>query len=74
MTADFEPSCEKCNVKMEEGILLDLGDSNRMYAVSWVRAPVEKSFWAGLRIKSKPRFQVLAYRCPKCGYLQSYAK
>jgi hypothetical protein len=69
-----EPTCVKCNAKMEQGILLDLADSNRLYAVSWVRAPVEKSFWMGLRIKGKPRYEVRAYRCPECGYLESYAK
>jgi hypothetical protein len=28
------------------------------------RAPRERSFWRGLKIAGKPRFEVHAFRCP----------
>jgi hypothetical protein len=59
-----EPRCAKCNTTMEEGILLDFGHGNRMRAVSWAAGPVERSFWRGLKIAGKPRFEVHAFRCP----------
>jgi hypothetical protein len=58
---------------MEDGLLLDYQDGNRAAATSWVARPVERSFWFGLKVRGKPRFEVRAFRCPRCGYLECYA-
>jgi hypothetical protein len=59
---------------LDEGILLDFERGERTRAVSWVAAPVERSFWWGFKVVGKPRFEVQAFRCPACGYLECYAK
>jgi hypothetical protein len=73
-TVASESRCAKCNAGMEEGILLDFGHGDRTRALSWIAGPVEASFWRGLKIAGKPRFEVRALRCSSCGYLECYAK
>jgi hypothetical protein len=57
---------------MEEGFVLDRthggGD-----AAKWVSGAPEKSFWSGIRLKGRAQYDVTAWRCRRCGYLESYA-
>ena len=66
-------SCPKCQGSMEVGLLPDLGDANHVFAGSWLAGEPEKRWWLGLKMKDKHRFRINAYRCTKCGYLESYA-
>lgn len=59
--------CPKCKSEMEKGILKDTGPYNAMSTLKWGK---EKSWWTGV----KDGKTVTAYRCPKCGYLESYAR
>lgn len=58
---------------MEEGYVLDLADTNRRRAASWVEGEPERSFWFGLKTSSHAHHSITAYRCPRCGLLQQYA-
>lgn len=58
---------------MEPGVLLDKGDHNTLNAPEWLEGEPEKSFWFGLKTKGKDRYRVHTWRCPRCGYLESYA-
>lgn len=58
------PACPKCNAKMELGELRDDGP------LKWIM-PGESHGW--FRDILRGPFTVTAYRCPSCGYLESYA-
>ena len=58
---------------MEAGYLPDRGDLNALTVEEWVEGVPERSFWTGLKTKGRDRFTVMTYRCPQCGYLESYA-
>lgn len=67
------PSCPKCSVTMKEGWTLDNTYGGRAIS-SWVEGPPQKSVWVGVKLgKAKP-LEVSTYRCPSCGFLESYAK
>ena len=58
---------------MVEGFLLEAGDNNARMVTRWVEGSPEKSFWTGLKIKDRDVMPVSTFRCPHCGYLESYA-
>jgi hypothetical protein len=58
---------------MELGIVLDKGHYNLPSASEWLEGQPETSFWSGLKMKGHQKFPVRSYRCPRCGYLESYA-
>ena len=69
---DHEIVCPKCGAAMREGFVPDHAQGGYVQT-TWYEGPVEKSFWAGLKVSGKSHFQVRSYRCSKCGYLESYA-
>ncbi len=64
--------CPKCQKRMEEGFIKDESHGYTV-ASKWVEGPPEKSFWTGTKTRGKKQVQVQTYRCPGCGYLESYA-
>lgn len=67
--------CPKCKVDMEEGYILDKGDSGYLQS-RWVEGEPEKSNWFGwfgVKTSGKEILQVTTYRCRRCGFLESYA-
>ena len=68
------PDCIRCRTRMEDGYLLEAGESNARSVTRWVEGEPEKSFWTGLRLKGRDVMPVTTYRCPQCGYLESYAE
>ncbi len=63
--------CSKCNSAMEEGFLLEIGDT--LSSQKWVVDKPEKSLFMGLKLKGKAAYDVNTFRCRACGYLESYA-
>lgn len=63
--------CPKCGSPMTTGFLLDEGQ-HQMKSLEWIEGPPEKGFW-GLKLKSRRRFEVVADRCVRCGFLELYA-
>ena len=74
-------NCAKCNQQMQEGALQahyllnnDLYFSDATGSVEWVETRRRTlSDWL-LRRNKKQTLAVKTYRCPSCGYLESYAK
>jgi hypothetical protein len=67
-----EPACPKCSTAMEAGYVLDQ-THGAMTQSTWIEGAPEPSFWTGLKLKGHQRLPVTTYRCPVCGYLESYA-
>ena len=55
---------------MEEGVTLDLAS---LRTQKWLRGPVEEKRFTGIKTRGKELLRVVSYRCPKCGYLKSFA-
>lgn len=66
-------NCLKCGGEMEEGFIVDRGHYEMPRPSDWVEGAPVKSFWSGTKIKNKRKYQVKAFRCVNCGYLESYA-
>ncbi len=62
-------TCPRCSIGLQEGYLLD-HEQHARTVTKWVEGPPEKSFWSGLSLKGRPRLAVVAYRCPRCGYVE----
>jgi hypothetical protein len=63
--------CLRCHTRMEAGFIPDLGEGIRQQ--NWAPGVPEPSFWTGLKMKKEDIYFVVTYRCPNCGYLESYA-
>jgi hypothetical protein len=68
------PDCIRCRNRMVAGYLLEAGDHNARTVTQWVEGAPEKNFWTGLKLKNRDVMAVSTYRCPNCGYLESYAQ
>lgn len=65
--------CLRCKTPMESGFILDRGHANASQEQEWVEGDVVKTFWRGVHTKGRDAHKVVTYRCPRCGYLESYA-
>jgi len=66
------PKCAKCGAAMEEGFIPDETDGARQVAL-WVAGRPEIGWFTGAKIGSRETHPIHAFRCTKCGYLESYA-
>lgn len=64
--------CIRCRTQMELGCIVSLGH-NGYAREQWYPGEPEPSFWMGLKLKKGLAVVVTTYRCPSCGYLESYA-
>jgi hypothetical protein len=69
-----EIKCLRCHSPMEEGFMVDIGHMTIQQA-RWCRGKPNPSFWSGevANRQMTSGSRVSTYRCPKCGYLESYA-
>jgi hypothetical protein len=67
------PRCSRCGRGMERGLIMDRGHAGKPTTPSWVEGQPEPSFFRGLKTKGKEQHEVVTFRCPGCGYLESYA-
>jgi len=65
-------TCPKCAGAMEPGVVADIGHGVVLPS-SWQR-DTERNLFGSLKYWRVKRIQITAYRCMKCGYLESYAK
>ena len=70
---DREPTCAKCGKAMEAGFVLDHQAHATGTQSAWIDGAPEPSFWTGVKLKGHQRMPVTTYRCPGCGFLESYA-
>jgi DNA-directed RNA polymerase subunit RPC12/RpoP len=66
------PKCAKCGTRTEEGFIVDNTYGSRLQS-SWVEGPPDRSRWTGVKVRGRVVLPITSYRCPKCGYLESYA-
>ncbi len=71
---EFHNQCPKCNGEMKQGFILDHKDYASCVVAKWQQGEPQKSFWRGVLSKDGPHYEITAYRCTGCGYLESYAK
>ena len=71
---EFHNQCPKCNGEMKQGFILDHKDHASSVVAKWQAGEPGKSFWRGVQSKDGPHYEITAYRCTGCGYLESYAK
>jgi predicted nucleic-acid-binding Zn-ribbon protein len=65
--------CPKCSTTMEQGFILDR-THGAVLAAEWVAGVPDRSIWTGIRnLRKRPLYQVMTHRCPKCGFVESYA-
>jgi hypothetical protein len=64
--------CSQCHAQMEVGYLVDANHSGYQQQ-NWSAGEPEPSFWVGLKLAKDRIVPVTTLRCPKCGYLESYA-
>jgi uncharacterized OB-fold protein len=62
-------TCPDCHASMEEGVTLD----QSRHVQTWLRGPVEENWFTGIKTRGKELLRVVTYRCPKCGYLKTFA-
>ncbi len=71
------PNCLRCRVEMKSGLLLDRGHHNSQNQAEWVEGEPEQrkllGFPVGLKTANHEILKIVAYRCPRCGMLESYA-
>ena len=65
--------CAKCRSRMEPGFVHDSSDQ-QVKTSRWIEGKPEKSFFLGLKTKGKRQYDVLTWRCSRCGYLEAYAR
>ena len=66
------PTCPKCRTEMETGFIPDYAPT--VFVSSWL-AGTPKPSWFGMIVPRKKDLRpIVTYRCPACGYLESYAR
>jgi uncharacterized protein (UPF0212 family) len=65
--------CPKCNSEMVQGFVIDWNSAGRLVS-NWVEGAPEKSFWTGTKVDIEKCIPVGTFRCPGCGFLESYAQ
>ena len=66
------PKCPKCQGTMEEGFIIDRMQGGAL-PESWFRGLPDKSFWFGTVSRGITNYQIAAFRCTECGFLESFA-
>ena len=67
-----ERICPKCQGKMEVGVIPDVAPA-RVFVSAWQRGPAEKGLLGGLKRIGRTSYEITAYRCTSCGYIESYS-
>jgi hypothetical protein len=78
MSTASDPVCRNCRVSMEKGVVHDFGHGGRKDLPKWTQGePIERRFLGipmGFESKDRKSMTVMAWRCPRCGLLESYAR
>jgi hypothetical protein len=64
--------CIRCQAQMEVGYVMD-GNRSGYQQQNWSPGEPKPSFWLGLKLAKDQILPVISLRCPRCGYLESYA-
>jgi len=72
MSMNEPVQCIRCHAHMEVGFVPDSNHSGCQQQ-NWSPGKTRTDFWTGLKLKADSLVPVTTLRCPKCGYLESYA-
>jgi hypothetical protein len=64
--------CIRCHAHMESGWVADNTQAG-FTQQDWSPGEPQSSFWTGLKVEKDKAVPVTTFRCPNCGYLESYA-
>lgn len=70
---DESVKCIRCQARMECGYLPDGGDTNLLFRHWWAAGTYKLDCWKHPKVSRDQLVPVTTYRCPNCGYLESYA-
>ncbi len=65
-------TCPKCSGAMHEGFVVDV-THGAVAVSSWVEGAPQKSMWTGVKLSGRPRSEIAAWRCARCGFVEHYA-
>jgi hypothetical protein len=66
-------SCARCHGSMEPGFIVD-HDYGAVAKSEWASGEPKYSHWLGMKMSNRRRYDVITYRCTRCGALESYAR
>lgn len=69
------PECLRCQEPMIRGFQFDHGDYGHTTVSRWVEGEPQRSWLSGevKHAQTKAGLPITVFRCPTCGYLESYA-
>jgi hypothetical protein len=59
---------------MERGFVADNLRHSQRRVAEWFSGEPKPSFWFGVSTRGSQRHPMAAYRCPRCGLLELYAR
>jgi hypothetical protein len=72
--ADFHPQCPKCELSLARGYVPDAAHGGILQS-SWPPGePEPRRFIGGIKYDADHVLPLTAYRCPRCGYVEFYAR
>lgn len=68
------PTCLRCSSAMDAGFMFDVSHG-AIRQSRWVPGKPEAGFWTGevTMTQADRGLRITTFRCPRCGYLESYA-
>jgi len=68
------PTCQKCGNTMLQGVVCsDFGGGAALRGVGvWIEGEIKRRWWS-IRFPKGRRYEVITFRCPSCGFLESYS-
>ena len=71
-TVRLQPTYPRCGSPLQEGFVHPW-PPHGAGAAAWVEGKLGRSWWYGVDWSDREAFQITAYRCRACGYLEFYA-
>ena len=64
--------CPKCGSRMAQGVAFAVGGGTQRARTLWVAGLARRS-WLGTVVIPKGKwYEIIAYRCPGCGFVEHY--
>ncbi len=67
------PECPACRVRLEEGFVGDTTHHGVLQKMTWREGRAHKTALGGLETKGRRAHEIVAFRCPRCGWLIWFA-
>lgn len=70
--AAIDKDCPKCRDRMDQGFIPD--HSQGILTSKWTEGEEPTSHWYGKTLKGLRQYEIEAWRCRSCGYIDLYAR